>query len=340
MFQQVINSQSLEALICLNQLQEVDSIVERTLTLTNVMKLKPNELNVFVAERHDLLINVWKGLIRHNFMSCPVLQKKKHRFYGFIDLADIVNYFVEQFGQASLNNTIDFLKLIEADERFQTLTVDDLLKHPVSAEARLKFTPVHKTFSLYYAFELMARDLDIQRLPIVDSDLQLKNLITQSHLLDYVKNHLLEVGNKRFKPVSGFLVPWRGSYVTIKEMEATILGFKRMTTNKQSIVGVVKETTGELTSIISLKDLQIIVGEPKMFSKLFMCACSFVDLLKDDPRRPTQLVTVQETTSLEFVIQELCKHSIHNVFVTDIKGRPLGVLTLKHVLHEILFDEL
>lgn len=102
----------------------------RKLTLTNIMTLKPAEMSVFVAEKNDLVTEVWRGLNRHHFNSCPVLQKRDHRFYAFIDLNDIMQYFLDSFGDATLKGTVDFLKLAESDENFRKKTVEDLVKHP------------------------------------------------------------------------------------------------------------------------------------------------------------------------------------------------------------------
>jgi len=309
----------------------------RKLTLTNIMTLKPAEMSVFVAEKNDLITEVWRGLNRHRFSSCPVLQKRGHRFYAFIDLNDIMQYFLDCFGDATLKNSLDFLKLAESDENFRKLTVDDLLKHPDSIVGRLTIYPVHHTFSLYFGFELVARDIGIQRIPIVDSDYQLKNLITQSQIVEYIRTKTLEVGSKRFKKIGQFLSDWR-YFVCINEMEPTIEAFKRMSKAKLSTSAVVNEVTGEIRDVISLKDLQIIANDAKLFSKLFMCAISFVNILKNDTVRPKDLVTISMDDTLETATNLLCENRIHNVFVVNAKKIPIGLITLKHILFEILID--
>ena len=52
---------------------------------------------LFIVERSDKIVDVFKGLVDHNFLSAPVLQKTKHKWYGFIDIGDVVGYFVENF---------------------------------------------------------------------------------------------------------------------------------------------------------------------------------------------------------------------------------------------------
>lgn len=183
----------------------------------------------------------------------------------------------------------------------------------------------------------MSRDIGIQRIPIVDNDYQLKNLITQSHILEYIRTKFLEIGSKRFKKIGQFLSDWR-SFVSINEMEPTIEAFKRMSKAKLSASSVVNESTGEIKNVISLKDLQIIADDTKLFSKLFMCAVNFLDFIKNDPLRPKDLVTVSMEDTLETATNLLCENRVHNLFVVNAKKIPIGLVTMKHILFEILID--
>jgi CBS domain containing-hemolysin-like protein len=64
------------------------------LVYTRAEQLRVPENKVFIAERTDKIVDVFRGLVRHNFLSVPVLQKTKHKWFGFLDLADIVLYVV------------------------------------------------------------------------------------------------------------------------------------------------------------------------------------------------------------------------------------------------------
>lgn len=64
------------------------------LVYTRAEQLRVPENKVFVAERTDKIVDVFRGLVNHNFLSVPVLQKTKHKWFGFLDLADIVLYVV------------------------------------------------------------------------------------------------------------------------------------------------------------------------------------------------------------------------------------------------------
>lgn len=53
-------------------------------------------------------------------------------------------------------------------------------------------------------------------------------------------------------------------------------------------------------------------------------------------QRPKRVQVCKESHTLEQVINLLADHSIHRVFVVDDAKKPIGVITLKDVLLEIL----
>ena len=57
------------------------------------------------------------------------------------------------------------------------LLVKDLMQHPLTR--RNPFHPVPRGYSLLFALELLAREEDLHRVPVVDSERKLINLITQ-----------------------------------------------------------------------------------------------------------------------------------------------------------------
>jgi len=36
--------------------------------------------------------------VRQNFLSAPVLMKTRHKWYGFVEIGDIVEFYIEHFG--------------------------------------------------------------------------------------------------------------------------------------------------------------------------------------------------------------------------------------------------
>jgi hypothetical protein len=100
----------------------------RLLLSTKVDVVRPPENKIFVAQRTDKVTDVWKGLVAHNFLSVPVLQKTKSKYYGFVDMYDIVKFVVDFFGETNeLKDSQDWIKMAENSEEFNKKTVNDIM---------------------------------------------------------------------------------------------------------------------------------------------------------------------------------------------------------------------
>jgi len=135
---------------------KVDPRFFEALVYTKVEQLRVPGNTVFIAERTDRVVDVFKGLVRYNFLSVPILQKTGRKYYGFLDMADIVHYVVESFGAGKLEATQDFWQLIDKEEEFREKTVKDVMKYPVAF--RNRFHPVQNGYSLLAALEILARE--------------------------------------------------------------------------------------------------------------------------------------------------------------------------------------
>lgn len=140
---------------------------------------------IFVADRDNKVVDVWKGLVEHNFLAVPVLQHTEpHRYYGFLVMSDIVRELVKRFSHERLRDEKSFWERMDESLAFGTVLVKDIMQFPLSRKN--PFHPISSGYSLLFALELMAREEELHRVPIVDADRNLVNLITQVsfHLCD------------------------------------------------------------------------------------------------------------------------------------------------------------
>jgi len=101
---------------------------------------------IFVCYRTDKLVDVWKGLVKHNFLSCPVILKDESKYYGFLDLMDIVKYIIQHFGPDNiLGKEKDFWELVTEEDNFATKTVNDIMAFPLTK--RNPFHPIQEGYS-------------------------------------------------------------------------------------------------------------------------------------------------------------------------------------------------
>jgi len=284
------------------------------------------------------VVDVWRGLVQHNFLSVPVLQKTKNKWYGFIDMYDIVKFVVEFFGETdALKNSEDWFKLASESEEFKKKTVNDVMKYPLTR--RNPFFPIHRGYSLFAAVEAMARESGLHRVPIVDDDRHLVTVVTQSQLVQILHKNLDLLGEKKDKPVNMMEKYFEDVYC-IQEEAVALDAFKMMVEKNVSGLAVI-DKEGKLTAAISMKDLKAMSPDARLFWRLYQTVHNFLLKVRKENNetsgdRPRTIVTVKPTDTLDTVVKKLAEHKIHRVFIVDDHKKPLGVISLKDVMKEII----
>ena len=103
---------------------------------------------------------------------------------------------------------------------------------------------------------------------------------------------------------------------------------------------LVVDETGKLQDNISLRDLKAIQSDGRMFHRLYQTTHNFLLKIrrefakKDD--RPSRVVAVKKTDTLEHAISLCAEHGIHRVYIVDDQKKPIGVITLNDIFAEIL----
>jgi CBS domain-containing protein len=305
------------------------------LIYTRAEQLRVPNNRVFIAERTDKVIDVFKGLVNHNFLSVPVLQKTKHKWFGFLDLADIVLYVVNTFGESKLSIDQDFWKMVDLEEDFKQKTVNDLMRYPLTR--RNPFHPVKGGYSLLYAIEALAKEDSLHRVPVIDDERQLMNLITQSQVVRFLQQNMHLLGDKRLTPVKEIQGVMHEVF-SVNIHQRAIDAFHEMVDKGVTGVAIV-DNSGKLRGNLSLRDLKAMSTDGRFFWRLYQTVENYIFKLKQEIKegqRPKRVQSCKESHTLEQVVNLLADHSIHRVFVVDDAKKPIGVITLKDVLLEIL----
>jgi len=287
---------------------------------------------LYVTHRDTKITEVFQGLIHHNFLSVPVVQKNAHKYLGFLDMVDIVRYIVSHFGKQRLSTSEDFWLLIEQENNFQKKTVQDLMIHPLSV--RNPFVPVKQGSSLFHAFEILGKEPNVHRVPILDEDRILLNIITESQAVKFIHKNLPLLGAKgkmRVDEMTGL----SKQVFTIGTYEDAIIAFDRMIQHKVSGLGVV-DVTGKLVDNISVRDLKAISSDCRLFWRLYQTVGNFLQKIKTEKSRPHSIITCKESDTLEDVITRLVYHNIHRLFVVDEEKKPVSVVSLRDVIRELI----
>lgn len=302
---------------------------------TPVETLKPVSNVILVAQRTDLLTEVWKGLVRNNFLSCPVLQQTKKKYYGFVDIHDIVDFITKKFDANKLETAKDFWSLMEADKEFLNTTVNAVIQNPILK--RNPYHPVTTGYSLLSAVELLAREPGLHRVPVVDSERQLKSLLTQSQVVDFVVSNIHLLGDIRAKPVME-IESGKKEVLSVKPTISAIEAFKFMATHQITGVAVVDDS-GRLIDVLTLKDLKAISTDGQMFWRLYQTVEVFLKKVREEtPNKPDRPLFCLPTQSFEHVVRTISNNRIHRVFIVDSQEsmKPIGIISMKDVLKEII----
>jgi len=289
---------------------------------------------VFFVDRTDKVSEVFKGLVRQNFLSAPVLMKTKHKWYGFVDINDIVEFYIENFGDQLGNEGKAVWDTIAEKEGFLEKTVDDVMKSP-RRKANV-FHPITVGYSLWYALETLAREHELHRLPIIDSDWNLKSVLSLTQVIEFLYDNLGNLGTIKDKPVgqiTGVMKPvW-----SINHNDPAIAGFKLMQEKNVGGIAVVDDS-GALVGLLSQRDLKAIRLEDALFRRLFQQARNFLQHLREEFKddHPKRKKVLHEGDTLEHAITLLVENKIHRAFVVDKDNKPIGVVSMKEILLEIL----
>jgi len=301
----------------------------------NLAYKKPKGV-VFYVDRTDKIKDVFKGLVNQGFTSVPVLQKTKNKWFGNIDLQDIVDFYTENFGEVLGKEGVEFWDMIAEKEGFLDKTVDDVMQSPRTRGN--PFHPVLVGYSLFSAVEMLAREPHLHRVPVIDEQRNLKSVLTQSQVVEYIHENINLIGSLKDKKVGTM----KNVYKEVKSIDLdtpAIKGFQLMTASGFSGLAVL-DGHGRVTDNLSARDLKAIRFENQLFHRLFFPVKEFLRILDDErnigEKRPVIRKIVRESDTLEHVINVLVSYQIHRVYLVDDNDKPLGVVSLKDVLLELI----
>lgn len=304
---------------------------------TKVESIWSREGKIFFAMRDDKVKDVFKGLIIHNFSSCPVLQKTKSKWYGFLDIANIVKFIVQHFEQDVLSENANIMNLLDETESFKQLQVNDLMKNPLGILT--PYHPIYIGYSLFSAFEIMARS-NLHRLAVVDANRSLISVITQSQMVEFAYRNIALVGPKRSKQVKDMAYNLHEVY-SVKPSDTALTAFTLMSEKKVSGVAVVDDD-GILVDQISMRDLKAMAPDGRLFWRLYKPISEYLENVKRNlsgvNSRPRNAIFVTPNDTLESVLGLIVGNRIHRVYIVESSSnkKPIGLISMRDIMLELI----
>jgi len=234
----------------------------------------------------------------------------------------------------------DWRSVVNADVNFKLLTVGDIMTSPNLL--RNPFHPIGNNYSLFSVTEALAREDSLRRIAVIDKSRRISQLVTCSAVIGYYHAHIADMGNKRYLPISYFRNFGKpGGIVSVKESDLAAEAFALLSKYKINSVAVVNED-GVLMSQLEVKDIKGIMPEGSpLFYSLPETVKSYLEALNLQNSGVAILPKVtcaKPTDTLEYCICSLgvVPFGPHQLYVCDEMMKPIGIVSMKDVLLEII----
>jgi len=292
------------------------------------------------VQAEDPMRSVYKTLNDENILSAPVIAANG-RFYGFVDMMDIVMFTVRLFPKESDISKETLTTFFTKEEKFSKTTVRELLEevHPNRDWKEYRqAASVPKDFSLLYGYEAMARR-SCKRIVVLDETQQVYSVLTQSMLLGWLYNNL-EDALKPIRDLPVRLIGAEKSVVSIKENEPAINAFRLMAEKGVHGLAVVDQKS-QIVDAVSLRDLRGITPTAEEFLRLWRPITAFKKEIRE--KHPTKTPVFPDlyllpTDTLKTAIVMMDEDRVHRLFVvrSTQDKTPIGVITQTDILRYVL----
>jgi len=301
----------------------------RILSQVQVQDIAPSSGPVVVVDSKDSLAKTFLAMVGNNILCAPVLDKSTNSFLGLIDMIDIACFVVDIAKNTEKLGT-DYIDFLSREEEFKGRATSDV----ADLSKRNAMFPVQSGATLLDAVNKMASN-HVQRIPIVNKDSQILNLLTQSAIIAYLAKHVDQLGPSIQKTLKELHFE-KKPVISIDHNKSAIEAFKLMAENRISGIAVL-DSDKKLMANISARDLRSIQRDERLFERLYYSVGEFVSHVRQANYRaihPSICCTFDDT--FQKIIMRLAAARIHRIYVVDENRHPVSVISLHDVLAKIL----
>lgn len=270
-------------------------------------------------------IEGFKLLLAKNILSAPVWDQDSKAYTGFLDVRDLV---------ASCLHVIHEKKEEEfVYEHFLTAAVthsfrgmDPSIKY---LSKRNPFKAIKADAPLIEAAELMRRR-HCHRVPVVDAEGKVVQIVSQSNIVDFLVKHKADVGEELKQTLKDINVGFK-AVKTILDTDSAKEAFDLLVETQLSGIGVV-DSEGTLIGNTSASDIKAFVMNAT--TKLSIPILDYLAMIRQEPSKTDKypVSAVKPSTTLERVLGILSKTNYHRLFIENEEGKPIGVISISDIL--------
>jgi len=254
--------------------------------------------------------SVFEKLITNKILSTPCYDPMAQKYVGFIDLADIVYFLLDNLSEEQ----------IRTGHKAPDALVNTPCKSIKNLSKRNKFSPVQKDASVEALLDLVEPWL--HRVPVINETGEVIGVVSQSSIVQYIYTyiHLFDIRHT----VGEIQLGYKDVH-TIGEDSSVVAGFQMIREAGISGIAVVNND-GKLIGCLSLSDLRILGADFSLLKRVYMTIGEYLNY-KDGDKRP-QVICVSADSTITEVADIFAKHKIHRIYVVDAEKKPVGVISL------------
>jgi len=201
---------------------------------------------------------------------------------------------------------------------------------------RNPFVYVLPEASLLEAVQFFAQG--IHRIAVMNLDLSLKGILSQSALVTYIAEHLAELEDLTLKTLEDLQMTRKECVLSIDKSDLVLNGMITMHKNGVSSIAIVDHQF-KMVGTISLSDIRFIVKK-KMFAALWKSCHEFISYVRYQQgleyhkgKDFLPVFHIPAKSTLEYTLKKLASVDAHRLWVLDEEDHPISVITLTDIFH-------
>lgn len=304
--------------------QETMEKVHQLLQSSTVDSFPPPKGQVIVLDSTEQVVKGFQTLLDNHILSSPIWDAKENKYIGFLDIRDLISFcvFIHD-NNMQAENLLDIVNF--GAKMFKHAT--DGVTLPYLAR-RNPFHAIKHGASLKDVVDILARG--VRRVPVVDDNGKVINIVSQSSIVQFLNKHLAEVKSVFEEKVENVNIGTSPVISVSKETRAIDV-FRMMDHHMRSGVAVT-DGSGTLIGYTTGLDLKLFIQTPSV-SVLQLPILQFLAQIRSqsiDIATPVTSLSLHEPLTL--LIGKLAATRSHRIFIVTSDYHPAKVVSIVDLL--------
>lgn len=299
--------------------------------------LTQEQQDVIVIDADAKLTQACSTLAQNGISSAPVYDSHKKSFIGMFEYGDLATLVLTAKQKIPITEEHSDLEYYLNQQGSFGMSV----RHVVDLSERNPFYSLFPESTLLNAVQVFANG--VRRIVVMSGDGKLGGIISQTTVVRFVSQHLLDQFDPVLKLTVDQLNIGSSPVISLNANKSVSDAMLLMDTNKISSVALV-EDDGSLWGNMSLSDIKLIFRK-KTLSYLNHSCRSYIATLRQEEIKANDSAfaseakfpywSVSSSTPLRVIIMKMAATRSHHLFVTDAANHPIRVVSVGDVVRAL-----